>query len=81
MEVPEDIVFNSPHIYPSSEKILLYGGKPRELIQVYGTTENAPVMRLSLYYIENLNYLQALRQPLIFRQKFCCLGTASPGAL
>uniref|UniRef100_V5H5J2 Uncharacterized protein n=2 Tax=Ixodes ricinus TaxID=34613 RepID=V5H5J2_IXORI len=70
MEVPEDVVFNSPHIYFSSEKILVHGGKPHELIRVNGTTENALVMCLALYYIKNLNYPQALAQPLIFLQKF-----------
>ncbi|CAN8024431.1 unnamed protein product [Ixodes persulcatus] len=70
MEVPEDVVFNSPHIYFSSEKILVHGDKPHELIRVNGTTENALVMCLALYYIKNLNYPQALAQPLIFLQKF-----------
>ncbi|KAG0421854.1 hypothetical protein HPB47_002279 [Ixodes persulcatus] len=47
MEVPEDVVFNSPHIYFSSEKILVHGDKPHELIRVNGTTENALVMCLT----------------------------------
>ncbi|KAH9360229.1 hypothetical protein HPB48_001606 [Haemaphysalis longicornis] len=70
MDVLEDVVFNSPHIYLSSEKILVQGGKPHELIRVNGATENALVMCLALYYIKNLNNPQALAQPLIFLQKF-----------
>lgn len=64
VEAPEDVVLNSPHIYLSSEKILVHGGTAHELIRANGTTENVLVMCLALYYIKNLSYPQALAQPL-----------------
>ena len=66
--MPDKPTLSVPHIYATAEKIVIYGGKPEELVPL-GDPWKALVMCLAIYYIKNIHYPLAIAQPLILLQK------------